>query len=136
MTLRPCRRALSPSPVAASATEHRLPQSKSWDLRPTLQFGIASRFKPGKGIHVVRKQEGLGPQVKNGHGWNEFAIFGTSAGPWNRALGYSHYSRLAGLRLAPSAHNVARALPQLHSRTGGWRQSVRVSNGRAQAPGL
>ncbi len=33
---------------------------KSWNYRPTLQSGIASRFNPGKGNHVIRKQAYMG----------------------------------------------------------------------------
>ncbi len=35
-------------------------------LTAQYQSVIASRYNPGNGIHVIRKQEGLGLQVKNG----------------------------------------------------------------------
>ncbi len=43
------------SPVVASATEHRFASIKSWDYRPTLVPGIASRFNSMKGIQAAQK---------------------------------------------------------------------------------
>ncbi len=90
----PCRRALSLSPVVASATEHRLPPSNRGTTVPRYSLASLPRFNSGKGIQAIRKQEGLGPGFEGG--WctkimaKHLAIPARRTHEWIFSLGRTH----------------------------------------------